>query len=384
MRIYDSLSSSKQKLDLNDVVRILVCGPTVYDFTHIGHARLLVFYDLFARYLASKGILPFVILNITDIDIKIYRKAAEEGIQLNELADRFIDALICDMSLLGISDAFCLARVSDHMIFAQSAVRNLLARQKAYSAGGNIYLDTSQIPFHGSLAKMKRHDFENCRLDIAPGKRRTPDILIWNAAENFDGMTFPDNVLGEGIPWWHLQDSSVAMAIFDGKYDLQGGAVELVYPHHESHLAQLCSLTLESNPVKYWLHIGLVYVNGMKMSKSLQNTVRVRDLLQKYGSNVIKLYLLSFHYRKQLDFSEKDLARFSKIDNDFASVLSDGKRNKTPKDDNSQGRHSFAGFVACLENDFDTSGALKIMISSARRGMKPDLARMVKIFGLRY
>lgn len=347
---------------------MLLCGPTVYDYSHAGHARMLLFYDFAARYFRHKGCKVSAVVNITDIDPKIFARTRAEGTSPRALAGRFIGELLRDAAELGI-DGFAFARVSDYVGTAQREIRNLIDRGAAYSAGGNTYLDVSATGF-GSMSKMSSKDLRDCRLDIAPGKRSPSDILLWNASEHFD-VSFHDGILGNGIPWWHMQDTSVAMGNFGGAYDIHGGAEELVYPHHESHLAQLRALTGKKNPVRFWTHTGLVHSKGEKMSKSLGNAVTIRELLARHSANAIRLYMLSRHYRERLDFEDKDIKEFERFDREIAAGMGGA------------GRPLLDAFVRCIENDFDVSGALRVMRRAARSTSK-DLKTMARVFGLRY
>lgn len=363
--MYDAQAGRKKAIAGG--VRMLLCGPTVYDYSHVGHTRLLLFYDLFARYCRHRGRQVSAVVTITDIDPKIFARARRENTGPADIAGRFIGELLRDALALGI-DGFAFAKVSDHVDVAKTLIRRLLAEGRAYSASGNVYLDISKTKF-GSLSKMSRKDLDDCRLDIAPGKRSPSDILLWNAGEQFD-VSFKDRVLGDGIPWWHMQDTSVAMASFGGVYDVHGGADELAYPHHESHLAQLQALTGKREPVKAWTHTGLVYANGKKMGKSLGNTITIRDLLKRYSANAVRLYLLSRHYRDRFDYDEKEIEKFEQISDDIACTV-DKNDEKLPKD-----------FIRCIEDDFNTPGALNIMRKAIRA--RRDIGAMARIFGLRY
>jgi cysteinyl-tRNA synthetase len=343
---------------------------------------MLLFYDLFARYLRYRGGRVSALVNITDVDPKIFARAREEGISPGELADRFIGELLKDCAALGI-DGFSFARVSDHVDVAELLIKRMLDGGRAYSASGNIYLDTSRVAGMGSMSKMSRQEIEDCRLDIAPGKRSPSDILLWNASEQFD-VSFGDRVLGRGIPWWHMQDTSVAYAAFGGKYDVHGGANELVYPHHESHLAQLRAATGKSEPVRLWTHTGLVYVKKEKMSKSLGNSVALRDLLRRHSANAIRLYVYSVHYRDRMDFAEHDIAQFEDLDGEVAGALAAGRNEKNREGEGKKQPLLLKNFIRHMEDDFDTPSALKDLRAAARLQDGNSLKRMVGILGLRY
>jgi cysteinyl-tRNA synthetase len=378
LKVYDTLSGEKKNFIPKDTVRIFLCGPTVYDQLHLGHARMLLFYDMVARYMCSLGCEPKVILNITDIDPKIFARARSEKRSPQRVATFYIDELLHDMKSLGVDNFFVLARVSDHVELARQLVKRLLDDKRAYSAGGKVFLDTKRIPNFGRLSKMTRQDLSDSRLDIAQGKRSPFDILLWNAVENFD-INFSDCTLGDGIPWWHMQDTSVAIATFGGKYEIHGGANELIYPHHESHLAQLSELVSDDMPVKIWTHIGLVYIKGRKMSKSIGNTITIKDILKIFNPNVLRLFFYSTGYRKRLDFSKSKMEGYAKLDK---IIGASAQREKEEEEKEVAQRYYFRKFMQRLGDDFDTEGAIKVMIQAAKSGV--GTRAMVEILGLRY
>jgi cysteinyl-tRNA synthetase len=380
LRIFNTLSGLKDKATPRDgILKMLICGPTVYDFSHLGHARILLFYDLVTRYLMLNGMRIIAILNITDIDPKISARAKAERSSVADISNRFINELLIDIQSLGIN-TFSIARTSDYVETSRKLILGLLSEKRGYFTNGNVYLDTSSLDSYGKLSRLSRQDLVNRRVDIAPGKKTPSDILLWNGSDDF-GQKYYDSSLGEGIPWWHMQDSSVAMSIFNGIYDIHGGATELVYPHHESILAQLRTLTSNQQPIQIWNHVGLVSINGKKMSKSFGNIIRIRDLLRKYGSNIIRLYLFSKHYRQPLVFSQSELDEFYSTDEMIASALWENADSK-----NLYRRTGLTNeFASYLEDDVDTSAALELLIETARkREYIADLRYMVRIFGLVY
>ena len=380
MRIFNTLSGLKEKATPRDGnLRMLICGPTVYDFSHLGHARILLFYDLVVKYFMSSGKRATAILNITDIDPKISLRAKEEGSSAADISNRFIKELMIDIQSLGIN-TLCIARTSDYVETAKKLILELLDKKRAYFSNGNIYLDTSSLVSYGKLSQMSREDLVNSRVDIAPGKKNPNDILLWNGIDDF-GQKYYDKSLGVGVPWWHMQDASVAMLIFNGLYDIHGGATELVYPHHESLLAQLQVLTSNQLPVKIWNHVGLVSINGKKMSKSFGNIIRIRDLIRKYNSNIIRLYLFSKHYRQPFMYSQSELDKFYSTDETIASALWRETGTKIPH----RRTRLTKEFTSYIENDVNTPAALELMIETAIEGESiADLRHMVRIFGLSY
>ena len=380
MRIFNTLSGLKEKATPRDGnLRMLICGPTVYDFSHLGHARILLFYDLVVKYFMSSGKRATAILNITDIDPKISLRAKEEGSSAVDISNRFIKELMIDIQSLGIN-TLCIARTSDYVETAKKLILELLDKKRAYFSNSNLYLDTSSLASYGKLSQMSREDLVNSRVDIAPGKKNPNDILLWNGIDDF-GQKYYDKSLGVGVPWWHMQDASVAMLIFNGLYDIHGGATELVYPHHESLLAQLQVLTSNQLPVKIWNHVGLVSINGKKMSKSFGNIIRIRDLIRKYNSNIIRLYIFSKHYRQPFMYSQSELDKFYSTDETIASALWRETGTKIPH----RRTRLTKEFTSYIENDVNTPAALELMIETAIEGESiADLRHMVRIFGLSY
>jgi cysteinyl-tRNA synthetase len=381
LKIFNTLSGLKNKATpRNGNLSILICGPTVYDFSHVGHARILLFYDLVARYLMLNGVRTTAILNITDIDPKISFRAKEEMSSAAEISNRFINELLIDIHSLDIN-TLKIAKTSDHIETAIKLIRGLLSKKRAYFANGNVYLDTSLLPSYGKLSRMSRKDLFNSRVDIGPGKKNPYDILLWNGSDDF-GQKYYDEFLGAGVPWWHMQDCSVAMSIFNGIYCMHGGATELIYPHHESLMAQLQMLTSDQQPVKIWNHIGLVSYKGKKMSKSFGNIIRIRDLVRKYNRNIIRLYLFSKHYRQPFMFSQSELNKFYLMDEIIASAFKEDVRTKIPHHHKTRLTNEFASHI---ENDVNTPAALELMIEIARkRESITDLRYMARIFGLIY
>jgi cysteinyl-tRNA synthetase len=217
------------------------------------------------------------------------------------------------------------------------------------------------------------------------GKRNPSDILLWNSTVDVNEEYFSET-LGSGMPWWHLQDSSIAISNFNGAYDIHGGAVDLIYPHHESHLAQLQALTSHQHPVKYWTHVGLLTLGANKMSKALGNAMSIRDTLKEYNSNILRLYMISNHYRRPLEFSLSKLEDFRQLDDTICAALIDHAG-----DTHSHGlmkmnkRNYMNKFIKCLDDDFDTPQALEVMKNSTNSiEASASLKHMVNIFGLRY
>ncbi|MDE1843021.1 MAG: class I tRNA ligase family protein [Thaumarchaeota archaeon] len=382
-RLYNSFSLSKEDFVpfQKNLARVFICGPTVYDYMHLGHARIFLTYDVLSRFLNDQGIKTDVLVNITDINQQVFRKAKENSATYKQVAEFYTNEFISDLSLLGIKSVSRVAYVSDYIPFIESEIKKLEKKELAYRAHGNVYLDVSQVRNYGKISQQTRDQINMHRLDIGPGKKNPEDIMLWNCTDDFDFSWKSE--FGYGIPWWHMQDTAVAFENFGKNYDIHGGARELLYPHHEAHLAQYQLITGEQFPIKTWMHVGLVMSNGDKMSKSLGNVVWVKDLVKKYGHELIRLYLFSRHYREDLAFSENDvlaqkpLLELIHLTSLCVSEYTD--ESLLP---------AIRGFVDSLHDDLDTPAALshfEKICQSVQGGTKlseADFNRMCLILGI--
>jgi len=307
LKLFNTFSLKKEDFEPFDksTVKIFICGPTLYDYTHLGHARIFLTYDLLCRYLKSQGYTPDVLVNMTDINQNVFNKAIEQETDYVTLTRFYSAEFIKDLVLLNISSITRLAHVSDYVRSIVKHIAFLIEHKNAYSAHGNIYFDTTTVKNYGIISKQSRQQLNLHRMDVGPNKKNQEDFMLWNCSEDF-GFSWSSD-FGNGVPWWHIQDSAVAAENFGLHYDIHGGAMELSYPHHEAHLAQYKALTDTENPVKLWMHVGLLLSKGEKMSKSLGNMILARDLVSKYGQNLLRLYLFSTHYREEIDYTENDL-----------------------------------------------------------------------------
>jgi len=246
LRIFDTLTRSNNSLgDTKKVIRIFVCGPTLYDNFHIGHARVFVLVDIIIRLLQSRSYTTHVIVNVTDINPKL----KENDINADIIFKAFID----DIKKLEISDLIY-AKTSDYVNEAKNLTSILIKKKLAYSINGNIYLDTSKFKKYGVLSHLSKNELLDQRYDIDINKRNVTDIFLWNTSDSY-GIEFSDKILGDGTPWWHMQDTAVAMFHFNGNYDVHLGGIDLCYPHHEILLSSLMALSRKKVPVKCWMHV---------------------------------------------------------------------------------------------------------------------------------
>lgn len=383
LKLFNSFSSSKRDFvpfDTN-LVKIFICGPTVYDYTHLGHARIFLTYDLLSRYLNDKGLQTDVLVNLTDINQNVFNKAKENLTTYKDVAKFYTSAFVVDLQSLGIESITRLAYVSDYVSSIEKQVQKLIENKVAYTAHGNVYLDVSRVQNYGQISKQTRTQLNMHRLDIGPGKKNQEDVMLWNCTDDFD-FSWESN-LGKGIPWWHMQDTAVAVENFGNNYDIHGGARELLYPHHEAHLAQYELLTNSTEPVRAWVHVGLVLSDGEKMSKSLGNVVWVKDLIKKYSSDLIRLYIFSKHYRDDMDFSENDLLLKKPLLDLIRLTAS--RVSDTTHADVSILVH---GFMESLDDDLDSPTALAKLekicteVKNGKSLSTIDFNRLCKILGI--
>jgi cysteinyl-tRNA synthetase len=305
MWLYNTLSRKKEEFKPIEepYVKIVVCGPTLDNYMHLGHARLFIILDLLIRYLIYKGYKPLIRVVLTDIDPKIFRI---RSMNYKDIISKYLIEFKRDLALLNISNlTFALA--SDYVSYAHDIILKLLDTGYAYLNKGNVYFNTYSINDYGVLAGFNTEDLKIRPIDLIADKCNPSDFMIWNGRERFD-YSIKSDTLGIGLPWWNMQDLSIAVREF-GSYDIQIGANELIYPHHEAIRAMLKALNLN---VKYWFHIGLLTINNVKMGKSNANIIRVRDALEKYGLNAIRLYMLAKSYRTDLEFDHSVLANYHK------------------------------------------------------------------------
>lgn len=384
MKIFDTLTKSNISLKLeNKKIKIFVCGPTLYDNCHIGHARLFVLVDLVVRILLSKNCIPHVIVNVTDIDPKLNKNKITPDLLLNDF--------INDLNKLEINDLI-FAKTSDYVKQAKDLIGKLIRKNLAYSVNGNVYLDTSKFNTYGALSHLSKKKLSNHRYDIDINKRNITDIFLWNTSDNY-GTEYDDKVLGDGTPWWHMQDTAVAMFHFNGNYDMHVGGIDLCYPHHEVILSNLIALSQKEKPVACWMHVGILDIENAKMSKSSGNAIYIKDLLKKYDVNTLKLYFYSHDYKRLLNFKISELERFEEMNNMIRSLVfvSDygkgihGITYDTVKDiKDTRESEIIKKFKKYIE-DLDTPNALKVFLDTVKDVDKMnDAKKMMDIFGLRY
>lgn len=312
MRIYNTLTRRKEDfVPVNrGKVGMYSCGPTVYDYFHIGNARAFVVPDVVRRYLQYRGYEVTLVQNITDIDDKIIRRAAERGTTTEEVVGQYVQAFIDDRDALGIKAPDIQPRATEHVAGMIEMISTLIQKGLAYERGGDVYYDVSQFPEYGCLSNQNIDDLvSGARVDVGESKDDPLDFALWKAAK--PGEPSWESPWGPGRPGWHIECSVMSTKYLGPTFDIHTGGVDLVFPHHENEVAQSHGAN-GTPPVKYWMHNGFINIDGQRMGKSLGNFRTIRDVLKQYPGRVVRYFLICNHYRKPINFSDEELRMCAK------------------------------------------------------------------------
>ncbi|MCD6373341.1 MAG: cysteine--tRNA ligase [Thermococcus sp.] len=307
IRVYNTLTKQKEEFKplREGEVRMYVCGPTVYDYTHLGHARTYIAFDVIRRYFEHRGYTVLMVMNFTDIDDKIIRRANETGEDPKELAEKFLRFFLEDMKALKVKPADIYPRVTEHIDEIIEFVRKLQEKGYAYEGSDGVYFEVQKFKDYGKLSGIKLEELrKGARVEPGEGKKNPEDFALWKKAK--PGEPKWESPWGEGRPGWHIECSTMSTKYLGESFDIHGGGNDLIFPHHENEIAQTEACT-GHEWVKYWLHTGFLMVNGEKMSKSLGNFVTIREMLKRYDPEVIRLFVLQRHYRSPLDYTEEGM-----------------------------------------------------------------------------
>lgn len=395
LNLYNTLTRQKEAFEPIDPqnVRMYVCGMTVYDFCHLGHARVMVVFDMIARWLRQSGYPLTYVRNITDIDDKIIARAAENGETIGELTARFIQAMHEDADALGVIRPDVEPKATEHVPHMIALIEQLIANVKAYPAeNGDVYYAVREFPPYGQLSGKSLDDLRaGERVEVDSFKRDPLDFVLWKAAKA--GEPSWDSPWGKGRPGWHIECSAMSKDLFGENFDIHGGGADLQFPHHENEIAQSCGAqtgcshvhhqpqTLESH-VKYWLHNGFIRVDNEKMSKSLGNFFTIRDVLKQYPAEVVRFFILRAHYRSPLNYSDAHLTDAKSALTRLYTAL----KNTPPteftveRDTNDFTRR----FFAAMDDDFGTVEAVAVLFELANEVNKTHdaaLAGCLKALG---
>jgi len=361
LQIYNSLTRKKEPLTplTPGKLRMYVCGMTVYDYCHVGHARVMVVFDMVARYLRTRGYDVTYIRNITDIDDKIIKRAAENGEDINALTARFIAAMDEDAARLGVQKPDSEPRATAHMPQILKMIDTLIDRGFAYQAKNkDVYYRVRKFNGYGALSGKSVDDLRaGSRVEVDEEKDDPIDFVLWKAAK--PGEPAWDSPWGAGRPGWHIECSAMSTSCLGNHFDIHGGGMDLKFPHHENEIAQSEGATGQKF-VNTWMHVGFVQVDQEKMSKSLGNFFTVREVLKQYDPEVLRYFILASHYRSPLDYSDENLkAAKSALDGLYIALrgIARGKAE--------EGEHT-RRFDAAMADDFNTPAALAVLFDLAR------------------
>lgn len=378
LHLYNSLTRTKEPFVSISPgkIGIYVCGITVYDHCHIGHARSMVSFDVIVRFLRSQGYQVKYVRNITDIDDKIIARAHERAIPIDQLTAQYIAAMKEDTKALNILPPDVEPRATEHIDSIIHLIERLITKGNAYiSDNGDVCYQVQSFADYG---KLSHKDLEGliagARIEIVKEKRSPLDFVLWKKAK--PGEPSWPSPWGEGRPGWHIECSAMAMSELGEQFDIHGGGLDLQFPHHENEIAQSEAAT-EKPFANYWLHVGMLQVNNEKMSKSLGNFFTIADVLDKYHPEVVRYFLLSSHYRSSLNYSEENLSNAKKALTRLYQTI-----KESPNDTNSElDNHWVNEFNAAMNDDFNTPVALSVLFQLSHeinKNHSPNLVTTLK------
>ena len=362
LQLHNTLSNSKVPFTPIDEgkIRLYVCGMTVYDYCHIGHARVMVSFDVITRYLRHAGYQVEYVRNITDVDDKIIKRAAENGESCEQLTQRFIDAMHEDELALNVLPPDQEPRATGHIQAIRDMVQTLIEKKYAYAASnGDVYYRVEKFDGYGKLTNRKLEDMRaGARVDINDVKENPFDFVLWKAAKK-DEVSWP-SPWGEGRPGWHIECSAMTKCCLGNHFDIHGGGPDLPFPHHENEIAQSEAANGETF-VNYWLHAGAVRVNKEKMSKSLGNFFTIREVLAKFPAEIVRYLLTASHYRSQIDYAEDALVEAQRALDRLYTAM-----DQLELQDVSLEGPYLDRFNSAMDDDFNTREAISVLFEMAR------------------
>ena len=365
MKVFNTLSGRKEEfLPQGDEVKMYVCGVTPYDDCHIGHAMSYIIFDVIRRYLQFRGYKVKYVQNITDVDDKIIDRAGKLGIATSELVEKYVDSYFTDMDALNIGRVDVYPRATEEIPKIIEVIQGLVDKGYAYPAQGSIYFRVRSVPDYGKLAHRNLESMmAGARIEVGEEKEQPMDFVLWKAAK--PGEPSWESPWGRGRPGWHIECSAMAMKYLGDTLDIHGGGQDLVFPHHENEIAQSESFTGTKPFVKYWLHNGLVQLGEEKMSKSLGNLITIKEALEKYSADAIRIFVLSSHYRSPLTYSEEALEAVERgADRLRQAVWTIVEGEKADKGVDVETYRK--KFVEAMDDDFNTPQAIATLFDLAR------------------
>jgi cysteinyl-tRNA synthetase len=398
MKLQDTLSNSEQILDVSKKIRIYLCGVTVYDESHIGHARTIIVFDVLRRYLESKGIGVEFIQNFTDVDDKIINRAKLENATAEQISSKYIQNYFTDFDGLNVKRATNYPKATEHIEDIENFIKKLIEKDIAYVSKNGVYFSVSKFPQYGKLSKKKIDELQSgARIEIDEAKKDPLDFALWKFS---DVEPLWDSPWGKGRPGWHIECSAMSIRYLGENFDIHGGGRDLIFPHHENEIAQSESFTSKQF-AKIWMHVGMVTINGEKMSKSLGNIKSIKYVSDSWGPNIIRLFCLSGHYSKPIDYSEEllkeNITKWRQAETCYYELIHASNENQDSEIKSLIGEISNE-FDNALESDFNTHLALLTFFklvkevnylaaeeklgSNDARIIIPEFQRMLEILGL--
>ena len=374
LQVYNTLTNRKEEFEPIEPgkIRMYVCGVTVYDLSHIGHARAAIVFDVIYRYLLHLGYEVQYVRNFTDIDDKIIRRANEQGVDYRTIADKYIEAFYEDMDALGLLRPTLEPLATDHIDEMVKIIRRLEQKGVAYQSGGDVYFEVERFPGYGKLSGRELEDMlAGARVEVDANKKNPLDFVLWKASK--PGEPAWDSPWGPGRPGWHIECSAMGNRYLGRTFDLHGGGKDLIFPHHENEIAQ--SEAAFGVPfVRYWIHNGFVNINNEKMSKSLGNFFTIRDVLERVHPEALRLFVISKQYRSPVDFSDDTVSEAERgLEKLYGTLEAARERAPEPASEQEFPRDALkkqdaelfekmeelpGAFDEAMDNDFNTAQAI--------------------------
>jgi len=392
IKIYNTLTKNLEEfIPIEEKkVKMYVCGPTVYNYIHIGNARPVIFFDVVKRYFEYKGFEVTYVQNFTDVDDKMIEKAKVEGVSVKEIADKYIAAYLEDTKKINIKEEGMIRpKATEHIKEMINSIKLLEEKGFAYESNGDVYFDVEKYKEnYGELSGQKVEDLKaGARVETSEIKRSSVDFALWKTAKK--GELSWDSPWGKGRPGWHIECSAMSEKYLGATFDIHGGGQDLIFPHHENEMAQ-SKCSYGGDYAKYWMHNGYINIKGEKMSKSKGNFFLLREILEKYEGKVVRFFMLSSHYRKPIDFSDVELemasSAVSRIENTLMGILERKEISPTKDGDNGDAIKSKLEelkirFVEAMNEDFNTAQAIGVifeLVKEANKYMEKQLSEKGK------
>ena len=397
MNLQDTLTTIEQKLDITKKIKIYLCGVTVYDESHIGHARTIIVFDVLRKYLESKKVEVDFVQNFTDVDDKIINRATKENATAEEISSKYIENYFRDFEELNVKRATNYPKATEHIEDIIEFIKKLIGKEMAYVTKNGVYFAVSKFSEYGKLSKKKIDELQSgSRIQVDETKNDPADFAVWKFSDTNPTWESP---WGKGRPGWHIECSVMSLKYLGENFDIHGGGRDLIFPHHENEIAQSEACT--NLPfAKIWMHVGMVTISGEKMSKSLGNTKSIKHVLENWGANVIRLFCLSGHYSKVIDYSEEmlkeNLIKWRQVETCYYELIHAESENH---EKNTQNIEKIGiEFDDALESDFNTHLALSAFFQLVKETnrlaaeeklakesaqiIKKEFERMTNILGL--